>query len=154
MHNRGRMQYWWRLCSLLWIGVAHNTRAWFISSSLQQLHDAERAVYWKTAIVVMGTTVLKATRISNWCCSSMSHSYAFKSPSLFLSASTLPLCASSQHFIAMTGQLILTLSPSTTMTARAAGSRSLALHALVRARNDVWVCTYTHDGVDCWDRRH
>lgn len=31
----------------------------------------------------------------------------------------------------MTGQLILTLSPSTTMTARAAGSHSLALHALV-----------------------
>lgn len=51
------------------------------------------------------------------------------------------LCLSTQHSTAMTGQLILTLSPSIAMTARAAGSRSLALRALGCARpRSVAVC--------------
>lgn len=73
-------------------------------------------------------------------------------PQLALKCPSLAACC--QCSTAMTGQLMLTLSPSTTVTAWAAGSRSLAPHVPLWMRKDSSECVHVHNSVDCWDTLH
>lgn len=153
LYNRGCIWYWWRLytCSL---GGAHAMLNLDLYPAACSNYMMVKEQFTKNNHCADGNKSSKSNKYKQLMLLVNVLQLGFKITVSLCLHPLFPLCISSQHSTAMTGQLILTLSPSTMMTARAAGSRSLTLHALVWECVCLCVCVWTHSCVDCWDRSH